>query len=106
MAEQRGETARDPYRIADAARLGEQRLGRAGSGQRRAQPVHDGAALGLQHDRPRVLALGQGGQVTVANDLQPAEAADDAGEGKRQDAGENEDPWPQAVHVRAPALVT
>jgi hypothetical protein len=60
----------------------------------------------LQHDAPRVLALGQGGQVTVANDLQPAEAADDAGEGKRQDAGENEDPWPQAVHVRAPALVT
>src|SRR4030095_11003591 len=62
--------------------------------------------LCLKTHRPRVLALGQRGQVAVADDLQPAQTSDDTGEGEGQDAGEDEDPGAQVAHVRSAVLVT
>src|SRR5205085_6372483 len=81
------------------ARLGEERLGGARGRQRGALAVDDRTALRLQHDRARVLPLGERGEVGVAHDLQPAEASENAGEREGQQAGEDEDADAETAHA-------
>jgi hypothetical protein len=50
----------------------------------------------VQDDGAGILPLGERGEVALTDHLQPAEAADDPGEGQGQDAGEHEDAGAQA----------
>ena len=86
------EVTRDADRIADAARLDEERLGRGRRRERGAQAVDDGPALGPQDQRAGVLALGELGQLTVLDDHQPGETTREASEREGENGREDEDP--------------
>ncbi len=86
----------DPDGIADGSGLGKQRLGRAGRGQRRAVPVDDRSALGLERDGSRVLSLGQAGQLAIADDLELTQPRGHAAEGEDEGRRQEQDARPQS----------
>ena len=106
-ADQRRDARGDANRVADAARLDEERLGRGRGCQRSALAVDDRTALGAKDHGAGVLALGDLGQVPVLDDHQPRQAAREAAEHDRQDRREQEDPRPDGgVLHRAPGAAS
>jgi hypothetical protein len=82
------------HRVADAARLHEERLRRGRGGQRPALAVDDRAARGVEHDGARVLALGDLRQLTVLDHHQPAQTRGQAAEGDCQNGRQQQDSRP------------
>ena len=100
QADDRRQARGDAHRVADAARLDEERLGRGRRRERAAQAVDNGSALRPEHDRARVLALRELGQLAVLDDHQPAETTGEAAERDGENRRQHQDPRPdgQILH--------
>jgi len=94
QADDRRQARGDADRVADAARLDEQRLGRRRRRERDAPAVDDGPPLRAEHHRARVLALRDLRQFTVLDDHQPGETTGEASEREGEDRRQHEHPRP------------
>ena len=94
LAQDRGQARGDADRVADAARLHEERFRRGRRRQRAALAVDDRAARGIEDNRARVLTLGDLGQLTVLDHHQPAETGSQAAEREGEDCRQQQDARP------------
>jgi hypothetical protein len=96
LAEDRGEPGGDANRIADAARLHEERFRGGRRRERAALTVDDRTALRVEDDRAGVLALGDLVELAVLDHHQPAETTDEAAERDGEDRRQHEDARPDS----------